>query len=413
MKINPAAVILAFSLAFSLALLSCSGDWIQFRGNQGRGEAEQVLYPPLGIKWKLRLQKDSPTSKSFNNPVVIGNSIYFGSNDGNFYALDLDSGYMKWVFQTNAAVNSVPFADQKAVYFGSNDGGLYAVDRMTGSLLWRFETGTTVQSSVVGYNGFIVFSSDGGNTYFLDTSGNLIHELPNPVWHYHTFQIYKDIMYFAPGPVEKPRSFSAYDIREKEYLWLIDTGKESAAWYSFPALKGDRVLYSKCINRYPRWKLSYLVRDRFSGEVIWERNEEAVFDESLSFNPLTLLTDCIEMLDFMAPAVYRNTVIYTSGDNVVRAFGIKDGETAWTKAFDEPASSAPTLSGDRIYLGLRGGEYSPANRAPRLVCLSARDGRLLWELETEGSILGSPVITGKRMIFCTEDHVFYVLESIL
>lgn len=409
MKVKlPAAV-----FVFIITLLSCSSDWIQFRGNQGRGEAERVIYPPLGIKWKLKLQEGSSTSKAFNNPVVIGNSIYFGSSDGNFYALDLDSGYMRWVFQTNAAINSVPFADHSAVYFGSNDGGLYAVDRKNGSLLWRYETGCTIQSSVVGYNGFIMFSSDGGNTFFLDTKGNLIHELPNPVWHYHTFQIYKDIMYFAPGPIEKPRSFSAYDINEKQHLWLIDTAKDVAAWYSFPALKGNHVLYSKCENQYPLWKLSYLVRDRFSGELLWEKNEEAVFDPNRKFSTGKLLTDCMEMLDFMAPVVYKNTVIYSSGDNAVRAFRIQDGKTAWTKVFDEPASSAPTLSGDRIYLGLRGGEYSPSGKPPRLVCLSARDGRLLWELETEGSITGSPVIAGKWMMFCTEDQVFYVLESIL
>ncbi len=395
-----------------LGFVSCSNDWIQFRGKQGRGEAERVIYPPLGIKWKLKLQEGSRTSKSFNNPVVIGDSIYFGSSDGNFYALDIDSGYMEWVFQTNAAINSVPFADKKAVYFGSNDGGMYAVDRKTGSLLWRYETGSTVQSSVVGYDGLIVFSSDGGKTFFLDTSGRLVHELPNPVWHYHTFQIYKDIMYFAPGPVEKPRSFSAYDINEKSHLWILDADNNVATWYSFPALKDDKILYSQCSNYNRDWQLSYLVRDRLSGELLWERNEEAVFDKNPKFNTHTLFIDCIEMLDFMAPVVHGNNVIYSSGDNVIRAFRIKDGSTAWTKIFDEPASSAPTLSGDRMYLGLRGGEYSPSLRAPRLVCLSARDGRLLWELETEGAILSAPVIAGKWMIFCTEDQVFYVLESI-
>lgn len=401
-----------FVCIFLFLTLSCSRDWIQFRGNQGRGEAEQILYPPFGIKWKLKLQEGSSTSKSFNNPVLIGNSIYFGSIDGNFYAFNLDSGYMEWVFQTNASINSIPFADKKNVYFGSNDGSLYAVDRKKGELRWQFETESTVKSSVVGNNGLIVFSSDGGKTYFLDTDGNLQMELPNPVWHYHTFQIYKDIMYFAPGPIERPRSFAAFDINSKEYLWLIDTAKDFGAWYSFPALKGDKVLYSKCENIYPSWKLSYIVRDRFTGENIWEKSEEAFFDPNRIFNTAILLNDSIEMLDFLSPVVYGNTVIYASGDNAVRSFRIKDGSKAWTKFLEEPTSSAATLSGDRLYLGLRGEIYSPANRSPRLVCLSARDGRLLWELETEGAILGSPVIAGKWIIFCTEDQVFYVLEAI-
>jgi len=51
-------------------------------------------------------------------------------------------------------------------------------------------------------------------------------------------------------------------------------------------------------------------------------------------------------------------------------------------------------------------------RQPELVCISARDGRLLWQMETEGSILSAPVIAGKRVIFGTDKSVFYVLERV-
>jgi len=46
------------------------------------------------------------------------------------------------------------------------------------------------------------------------------------------------------------------------------------------------------------------------------------------------------------------------------------------------------------------------------VCLSARTGKTLWELEIEGSILSGPVIAGKWIIFGTDKNVFYVLEEV-
>jgi len=61
-----------------------------------------------------------------------------------------------------------------------------------------------------------------------------------------------------------------------------------------------------------------------------------------------------------------------------------------------------------VYFGLMGNDYSPS----KLVCISARDGRLLWQMETEGSILSAPVISGKRVIFGTDKNVFYVLEQV-
>jgi len=80
----------------------------------------------------------------------------------------------------------------------------------------------------------------------------------------------------------------------------------------------------------------------------------------------------------------------------------------WERAFDAPVSSAPTIAAGRVYFGILGNEQIP----PQLVCISARDGRVLWQMETEGAILSAPVIAGKRVIFGTDESVFYVLEQV-
>jgi outer membrane protein assembly factor BamB len=125
-----------------------------------------------------------------------------------------------------------------------------------------------------------------------------------------------------------------------------------------------------------------------------------------------LLARNLRLLDFMAPAVWKGLVIYASGDTAVRAFRAGTGELAWKRSFDQLTSSAVTVAGNRLYLGLRGDEPGYGDRTPRLVCLSARNGRVLWDMEVEGALLSAPVIAGKWMVFGTDRNFFYVLEEV-
>ncbi|HNJ04286.1 MAG TPA: PQQ-binding-like beta-propeller repeat protein, partial [Leptospiraceae bacterium] len=63
------------------------------------------------------------------------------------------------------------------------------------------------------------------------------------------------------------------------------------------------------------------------------------------------------------------------------------------------------MRGDEAVEGVTG-------KKPKLICMSARDGNILWQMDTEGAILSSPVISGKRIMFGTDKNYFYVLEEI-
>ncbi len=402
-------------LAAAAALLALSGcrqrvDWVMFRGQQGRGYTPNALRPPLGIKWKLRLQPEGEPTYAFNNPVVLGDTIYFGSTDGNFYSLDIETGYMHWVFKTRGAINSIPFADRRSVYFGNNQGKVYAVNQSDGGERWSFQTDSTVQSSIVGYDDLLLFASDGGTSYFLSPDGAERFTLPNPVWHYNTFQVYQDVVYFAPGPPARPHSLGAYDLKRRSYLWVLDTAELAATWYSFPALAGDRLYFSTAAFRGPYWEFDYYGFDRRTGERLWRYSDISRWRFTDERDSRDMFMQNLKLLDYMAPSLWRNLVIYTSGDTVVRAFHARSGTLAWSHNFDTPTSSAPTVAGNRVYVGLRGDQRS--GTSARLVCLSARNGRLLWQMDVEGALLSAPVIAGRWMIFGTEENVFYVLEEL-
>jgi outer membrane protein assembly factor BamB len=409
------AALTGLVIAVGIVFFSCSArsDWVQFRGEGGRGATSTRISPPLGIKWKFRLQLDGRPLRSFNPPVVKDDTIYFGSADGNFYALDIESGYMDWVFKSGAAINSVPYADNKQVYFGSQDGKTYAVSRDEGLEAWNFPTGRQVNSSVERYKDFIIFTSDGGASFFLTPEGEKVFHIPNPIWLNHTYQMYDDIMYFAPGPLSQPHSFGPYDINEQRHLWILDTAELDAIWYSFPAIRNDLIFFSTAGFDGFELYLSFYAYDRLTGRRIWRYQDFGRGGETYVPDQELLLRRGIDLLDFMAPSVWKDLVIYSGGDTVVRAFDAETGNIRWEREFNTPASSAPTIAGDRIYFGLLGEDDEfDSGAGPELICLSAWDGRVLWRMDLEGAILSAPVIAGKRLMFGTDKSVFYILEEV-
>jgi outer membrane protein assembly factor BamB len=392
---------------FMLNACSRNADWVQFRGEGGRGVSSSRIAPPLGLRWKIKLQESGEKLRSLNPPVVIGDTIYFGSDDGNFYALDVESGYMRWVFKSGAEINSIPYADKDQVYFGSKDGKLYALSRETGQEMWNFPSRSQINSQVQRYGDYIIFVGDADAIYYLSPDGKEQFRIDNPGWYNFTFLMADDVMYFATGPVVE--KVGPYDINKREYLWFLPYHEIDATWYSFCAIRGD-LLYMGTADIYYGYgtNLGFYAINRHTGKIVWEQQREGILPSYSSEGELMFFYRNIELLDFLAPTVWKDLVIFTGGDCAARAFAADTGVMRWERVFDTPVSSAPTLAAGRVYFGLLGEGEKP----PQLVCLSAQDGRVLWQMDIEGSILSAPVIAGKRIIFGTDESVFYVLEQV-
>jgi len=404
----PVRGIIIYFLLVLFVLTGCSRntDWVQFRGVDGRGVSSSRITPPLGLKWKIKLQSSDERIRSLNPPVVIGNTIYFCSDDGNFYALDVESGYMRWVFKSGAEINSIPYADKDQVYFGSKDGKLYALSRETGQVNWTFQTRSQINSQVQRYGDYIIFVGDADAVYFLSPNGEEQYRINNPGWYNFTFLMADDIMYMGTGPTVD--LVGPFDVNKREFLWFLPYHEIDARWYSFCAVRGDLLYMGTANIFYEGTYLGYHAYNRHTGEVVWRQYRDGVLNFYEFEDIWNFFIKHMDILDFMAPVVWKDLVIFTGGDNLARAFDAQTGDLRWEKAFNVPVSSSPTIANGRLYFGLMGDDYTPS----RLVCISARDGSLLWQMETEGSILSAPVIAGKRIIFGTDLSVFYVLEEI-
>jgi outer membrane protein assembly factor BamB len=76
-----------------------------------------------------------------SSPVIADGAVYFGSGDGNLYAVDATSGALRWAFHTGDVVHASPAYAGGTLFFGSWDSLFYAVDAATGKEKWRFQAG--------------------------------------------------------------------------------------------------------------------------------------------------------------------------------------------------------------------------------------------------------------------------------
>jgi outer membrane protein assembly factor BamB len=113
-----------------------------------------------------------------SSPSVWNGTVYFGSSDGNVYALEVNSGALKWKFKTGDIVHSSPAIADGVLYVGSWDTYLYAVDAASGTEKWRFKTGDDpdahnhvgIQSSPAVTDGVVYFGSRDSFAYAVEAA---------------------------------------------------------------------------------------------------------------------------------------------------------------------------------------------------------------------------------------------------
>ena len=97
-----------------------------------------ALLPRLKLKWAFGFPD---ATSAWAQPTVVGGWLFVGSQNGSVYALDAQSGCIRWVFSADGGVRTAISVGARdggaAVYFGDTGAKAYALDATSGALLWK------------------------------------------------------------------------------------------------------------------------------------------------------------------------------------------------------------------------------------------------------------------------------------
>jgi len=345
-----------------------------FRGDPAHSGSSGAQAPRElgGVKWSF------PTGdRIVSSPVWHEGTLYFGSDDGNVYALDAASGRERWRTRTRGPVPSSPAVADGRVYAMSYDGRLWALDAATGEVLWKFATAGEKRfearglhgmqpkfqtfadpydvylSSPLVVDGTVYFGSGDANVYALDAASGALR------WKFATGDVVHASPAFAGGTIyigSWDGRFYAIDAASGAERWHFQAGVDplihNQQGFQGSAAVVDGVVYAPCRDA------NVYALDARSGEEKWR------FSTGFSWV-------------IGSPALSRGRVVFATSDtSLVHVVDAANGKEILQQQAKAYMFASPVVAGDVLLSGVLNGS------------LQARDfdsGELLWEFRTEAA----------------------------
>ena len=301
--------------------------WKFATGGERRFEAKGIH----GLQPKNQTIAD-PFDVFLSSPVVAQGAVYFGSGDGNLYAVDVASGELRWKFPTGDVVHASPAYADGVLFFGSWDSYFYAVDAATGKEKWRFHGGEDptmhnqvgFQSSPAVVDGVVYTGCRDAQLYALDAAtGKEKWRFDNALsWVISSPAVTEGKVFFATS------DSSLYHVVDAATGKPVLKQQDKSYMFSSPAIAGD-VVFIGVLNG------TLQARDLKTGEVLWnfetetsKENKGWVLTKDRSFNePLLYHSNWREAPIVAADRQFAIGAIFSSPlvVNGVVYFGSTDG----------------------------------------------------------------------------------------
>jgi len=328
------------------------------------------------LNWSFR------TGGSVHSSAAIKhNLVYFGSADGNLYAINKDSGALAWKFASGGEKKyglwdyylSSPTIADDLVYWGSGDGHLYAVDAISGNLKWKYDTGDIVHASPVVYKDKVIVGGFDGNMYSLNKNdGSLIWKFKTVGATYfpkgeiqRAALVEEDVVYFG----SRDYNMYALDANTGRGKWNM---KQPQGWIIATPLEHEGNIYFGTSDAHIFYSMN-----KQSGEVNW--------------------TIPVNMRVYGSAIIHGDLVYFGTFDGKILGVDHATGETEWQFQTGNSKQNYHTIYNEngefREDFVLYGADYeAPENMIHSL-----------------GSVLSTPVIDDGLIYFGSSDgHIYAV-----
>ena len=308
------------------------------------GSTDGILYA-VDLETGAQKWKFATHVRITSSPSVDNGSVYFESYDGNFYALNAADGQVKWKFATAGERRfagkhlhgskpedenmpdpfdfylSSPAIWNGMVYFGSGDGNIYALDAANGTAKWKFATGNVVHASPA--------IADG--TVFIGSWDSYFYAMMPPT----------EKKSGASRPAKIPRFTTRWDFSRQPPLqtalsmsdvatristrWMLATGKQKWVFNN----KGSWVIGSAAVH---------------AGKVYFSTSDSGMFYSVDAESGAQLSSAKYIWPMFSSPAISGDMLYIGSHDGKLRAIDLKTNNLAWTFQTDGSKQNGAALT---------------------------------------------------------------------
>lgn len=315
--------------------LANGAPWPKFRG-----DAAQTGFSPVkpsktgGTFWSFKTGKGL-----FSHPVVAADgTVYFGSADRFFYAVNAD-GSLRWKVETGEVVDSPALLDDKGrVYFGSGDGKLRALDAKTGATVWEMTADDPAVNSAfinwfesgvaMGPDGTLYAPNDNFFVYAVnrDTGAPTWRfKMPDQTWSLPAVDAKTGNLFIGNNNLLPLLGKNTFAIdAEGSAIWsAVTTGTVAAS----PMLTPDGTMIVSGFDGYVR---AYSMKD---GTALWSFATRDHIYASAGRQP-------------------DGTIVVSSADGTIYGLAPRDGALKWSFDSGAPVRSSPAIDGDgNVYFG--------------------------------------------------------------
>jgi eukaryotic-like serine/threonine-protein kinase len=329
------------------------------------GSEDKNFYALNILNGQLKWKRTSSAGFGYSGPCFANGRIYAGSIDSYMYCLDTLNGNVIWSFLAgNTGIESDPVYDNGTIYFGSNDDNLYALDANTGALKWKYTTGANVSTSPVVSNGVVYFGSSDAKVYALNTSNGQL------IWSYQM-----GAMTVSSGPLlangmlyigSRDKRLHAININTGMQVWELITSVSLE--FNSPTIVNNILYVGAGHDLNSSNKGSLYAVNATTGQVIWES---------------------LQNTGFSGGVIVANGRVFACSPAAVYAVDANNGMFLWTKPI-LPNSSSPVVLYDVLYVAGGASGYFYA--------LNVSNGAEKWKFPlTHSFTSGAAIVTASAI----------------
>ena len=344
---------------------------------------------------------------------------------------------VSWKLKTGGILYSTPLVVNDTVFIGSEDSIFYAIDFNNGSEIWRYKAGNKILSSAAYSNNVICFEC-GNVLYGLNMDGTekwkVIISEGSVTNHYDAWDCFHSSPNIFNGVAyagSERGQVIGVNIQTGEEVFRIDTGDRGVGIHVKPAVYDNKIYFGECSGKFYCYDL--ITKEKVwsydtNPEKLWQDpailTDPVVKDDIVYFGgrhchlygldaqngkKIWWYSDPNNMWILGGPAISDSLLfIGSSNQQVLHGFNLNTRKLMWKKSFDGRIYGNPFVKDDNVFFGTG---METADKVGCLYAVNKNSGKIVNRFIINSQTHASPVVINNKIIFGSSNNYIYALNE--